>query len=544
MKSKTPVIDLVWFGESAPYWTAGSVHVCVFETRPLSALIQKIAAESAADAVLFWERSVALPPPEFLAKLLEQPVQVWHAGLKMGMRGLPGAIDFVSPCWMLNCDVPSVLESTSWRLSLKACLIRTETLKKMGGIYPQFQSVEAAGLEMGHRFISRGVLMRHIPELVQFPLPYPAPVLSFEDEIRFLFYRHGKFWSGWALWRAALSGYAGLKKVCAARAKIKSETRPENPKPYAHAPVSQPAGEAPKITVLIPTLKRYGYLRQLLPQLAAQSVRPLEIIIVDQTPEIKRDHKIGEDFRHLPLRIIYQNEPGQCASRNEGLTLAKGDYILFLDDDDEIFPDFIEKHLQSMANFKTRVSSGVAYERGAGDLPESFSFTRASDVFPTNNTMIEKKILDKSGLFDLAYNRKQRADWDLGMRVYLSGEQMVMNPEVLVIHHHSAQGGLRAHKARKDTYAQSRSSVWKRQLLSDSEIYLGLRYFTRRQVNEKIWISVFGIFSVRGNFMKKLMKFAAGCLLLPDTIMKISERRKSAEKMIKIYPQIQHLKTL
>lgn len=536
--TKAHSIDLVWFGENAPYWPAGSVHLCAFETPALDAVIKKITAESSADAVLFWDSSTSLPPHDLLLKLLDQYVQVWHAGLKMGMRGLPGAVDFVSPCWMLNCDVPSVLESTSWRLSLKACLVRTDVLKQIGGIFTGFQGVEAAGLEMGHRFITRGVFIRHIPELANYPLPYPVPFVSFEDEIRFLFYRYGKFWARWALLRAVLSGYAGLKKALNAWGKVKTEIRPEIPQPYKHKQEAETCGDQPRISVLIPTLKRYGYLRQLLPQLAAQSLTALEIIIIDQTPEAKRDHKIREDFGHLPLRIIYQNEPGQCASRNEGLSLAKGDYILFLDDDDEIFPDFIEKHVRNMRAFKTRVSSGVAYERGSGDLPEGFSYTRASDVFPTNNTMIEKKVLEKSGLFDLAYNRKQRADWDLGMRVYLSGEKMTLNPELLVIHHHSKTGGLRVHNARKETYAASRMSIWTRQLLSDSEFYLGMRYFTKRQVRESAWISVFSVFSVRGNLTKKILKFAAGLLLLPDTLLKISARWNSAKKMMKTYPQI------
>ena len=534
-----PTIDLIVIGrEKNMNWPHGKIFFCDDSVKSIYETIQAQIHSSSSDAWLFWDGNTALPAFEFLNKIMEQPVQVWHAGLKMGMRGLPHALDFVSPVWMLNCDAPSALETTSWRLSLKACLIRTDVLKQMGGIYSEFQSVEAAGLEMGHRFITRGVFMRHVPELADSP-EMPVLKIPFEDEIRFIFYRHGFFWSRWSLFRAVCTGYSSLKNAVNVWNKIKNENRPETVKIYRHAVVSGKIKETPKVTVLIPTLMRYGYLRQLLPQLAGQTIPPLEIIIVDQTPENKRDKKIVDDFRNLPLRLIYQDEPGQCGSRNEGLLMAKGDRILFLDDDDEVFADCIEKHLECLKKFQTKVSSGVAYERGAGNLPENFSYARASDVFPTNNTMIEKTILEKSGLFDLAYNRKQRADGDLGMRVYLSGEQMILNPDIAVIHHHSSKGGLRAHKARKDTYAASRASLWSRRLLSDSEIYLAMRYFSKRQIREMIWSNIFSTFSFHGSKLKKTLKFLTALLQLPNTVFKIRKSYLSAVKMTKNFPQIQ-----
>lgn len=532
------LIDLILLGPGKePKWDLGKSSTCDFTVTAINEIIEKKVFHSDAEACLFWNAAEPLPAPELLKQLLEQrAVQVWHAGLKRGLSGLPGIIDFVSPCWTLNCDAPSVLESNSWRLSLDACLIRTEVLKKMGGIYTAFSSVEAAGLEMGLRFMTRGIFMRYVPGLSCEKKAKPA--LVFEDELRFIYCGYGSFWMKWAIFRAAWSGYASLGNIIKAWNRVRKEKRPAVPQPFPHEIKKNKTENFPKVSVLIPTLCRYGYLRQLLPQLAGQSVPPFEIIIVDQTPEAKRDVKLLEDFSHLPIRLIYQNEPGQCASRNEGLCSAKGDYILFLDDDDEIFQDLIEKHLENMNGFQTRVSSGVAYERGSGNLPENFSYVRMSDVFPTNNSLIEKKILEKSGLFDLAYNRKQRADGDLGMRIYLSGENMVLAPSAAVIHHHSSSGGLRTHKARTRTYAASRTSIWTRRILSDSEIYFGMRYFSQRQVREMMWIAALGTFSSHKSAAQKFFKCIAAIIFMPDTLIKLVRNFKSAKKMMKIYPKI------
>ncbi len=59
-----------------------------------------------------------------------------------------------------------------------------------------------------------------------------------------------------------------------------------------------------------------------------------------------------EEFSDLPLRWIYQEQPGQCSSRNAGLQTAQGEAILFLDDDDEIPENLIEILLTSMQRYQ------------------------------------------------------------------------------------------------------------------------------------------------------------------------------------------------
>ncbi len=175
---------------------------------------------------------------------------------------------------------------------------------------------------------------------------------------------------------------------------------------------------------------------------------------------------------------------------------------------------------------------------GAGPLPEAFTYLRVSDVFPMGNTLIRKDVLYRSGLFDLAYERGQRADGDLGMRVYLSGALMVLNPNIRILHHHAPRGGLRVHKARVITYASSRKYITHRHLPSVTEIYLAKRYFKPRQVREELWLRALGTLSLRGPWWKRLLKIILGTLLLPDTWWKIRDRYFLATEMLKKFPQI------
>jgi len=492
-------IDLLWLNPrmELPSWNLGSLHICKPEVGAIINLLNESLPTSIADAWLFWDPNLGMPDEVFNVSLLNQTPDVWHAGLRFGLGGKPEMIDYVSPTWMFNCDPDTAIEATSWRLSLKACLIRTQILQQLGGPRPEFETLDGAGLEMGYRYIRKGVFVRYVPELVPKMTIVPKFDMPIGEQLRFIRDGFGKTWLTWACLRSFLNNrsffYIGMWK------KLIREDNYIQPRPYHRRIVSEvPSLTESRVSVLIPTVNRYPYLRTLLGQLRSQTVSPIEILIIDQTPQFARDNQLVQDFSDLPISMFFLNKAGQCTSRNLGLQQAKGDFILFIDDDDEIPPNLIEKHLLTLQALEVNISNGVACEVGAGELSEDFKFMRLSNVFPTNNTLIKREILKKSGSFDIAYDQGQRADHDLGMRLYLSGEMLVLNPEITVLHHHAPTGGLREHKARINTYAASRQQLFKHNLPTVSDIYLAKRYFSDRQVREMLWISVLGTFSLKG----------------------------------------------
>lgn len=539
----TRLIDLICLSDAqtSPEWSLGAIHCTLPDVRSVCAVIERQLLTSQAEAWLFWDAVLGEPDPQIVASLLDRPGNGWHAGLRLGMAGQPGLLDFVAPTWMLNRDPDPTIEATSWRLSLRACLIRTDVLRQMGGPHPGFKTLAGAALEMGHRYISRGVLLRSAPALIGQPTTLDAPP-PFEDELRFIVLRSSRFWTLWALGRAVLTGYVPPATAIRAWRTVGGSVRHQEPAPYHHAAPAVTDVPHGSVSILIPTVDRYPYLQTLLTQLRAQTIPPLEVLVIDQTDAARRDNSLAERFADLPIRVITLDRAGQCSSRNIGLQQARGEHILFIDDDDEIAPDLIERHLRVLAAFGSTVSSGTAHEVGAGRLPDHFTFTRASDVFPTNNTLIRRDVLRQSGLFDLAYERMPRADGDLGMRIYLSGAFMIYTPEVSVLHHHAPQGGLRVHKVRVITYASSRHSLRQRHLPSVSEIYLALRYFSPRQVRESLWMRAFGTFAIQSNTSRKLLKAIIALVLLPDTAWKIRKAHQQARQMLHDYPHIPTLK--
>lgn len=522
-------------------WKLGKSFSCQPKAEAINEIISTNFTDDPSDAWFFWDPDLGQPDVNLLLELLETTADCWHAGLALGLSGEPEIIDFVSPTWMLNRDPDPTIEATSWRLSFRACLVRSEILRQLGGPCADFESLEAAGLELGFRYIRLGAIVRHVPKLVASMQVPKGGEISLRDQLLFVDHGFGRRWTNWAIFRAAWTRFASLRDLMKVWKNVRKLPPSEIHKPFQHKAKDLDPIPPDRVSVLIPTLKRYSYLQVLLNQLRGQSVKAFEIFVIDQTPQQDRDLEMKNQFSDLPARWYFLDQAGQCSSRNFGLQKAQGDYILFLDDDDEIPPDLIERHLADLILFNINISNGVAIESGNGDLPQDFRFLRVSNVFPTNNTMIRECVLQKSGLFDLAYDHGQRADHDLGMRLYLNGELMILNPSIRVLHHHAPVGGLREHKARVDTYAASRTRVYKQVLPSISDLYLIKRYFSPRQLREQIWIDLFGTFSIKGSFCKRLIKGVIAFVSLPRNINQIKIRERKAEHKLEIYPQIPEL---
>jgi len=108
------------------------------------------------------------------------------------------------------------------------------------------------------------------------------------------------------------------------------------------------------VSVVIPTYKRtVEYISRAVESVLNQTYPNVEIIVIDDSTSAYEKQKETEAYFASLNRsnIIYlQNEEnlGGSLTRNRGIKVANGDYITFLDDDDEYLPEKIEKQLAFM----------------------------------------------------------------------------------------------------------------------------------------------------------------------------------------------------
>lgn len=108
--------------------------------------------------------------------------------------------------------------------------------------------------------------------------------------------------------------------------------------------------EKPFITIVIPTFNHAKFLRNAIYSVANQTYTNWEIVIVDNHSTDNTDDVLKE-FVNLPLRAFKIKNYGIIASsRNFGIQKAKGEWISFLDSDDEWLPDKLQKCVEKINN--------------------------------------------------------------------------------------------------------------------------------------------------------------------------------------------------
>lgn len=186
-----------------------------------------------------------------------------------------------------------------------------------------------------------------------------------------------------------------------------------------------------KISVIIPTHNRADILPRAIKSIQNQT-RPVDEIIVvsdgstDNTEEVVK--ALAEKDRRIRLIAYHPGHNGNYA-RNRGLEAATGEFIAFLDDDDEWLPrktelqmELFEKEPDVGLVYSSQnciyTDSGITYQTQPmyrGDLSKRI-FIRGEMGTPSQ-VMVRKSVLDETGPFDLELGALQ--DYDLWIRCCL-----------------------------------------------------------------------------------------------------------------------------
>lgn len=165
-------------------------------------------------------------------------------------------------------------------------------------------------------------------------------------------------------------------------------------------------------SVIIPTYNRPDFLKEALLSLMRQTCRKFELIVVN-TGSPEHNKKITGYLENrkaaFPFRIVSMKNRGPSAARNKGSRIAKGDWLVFLDDDDRWKPVYLEE-LERFFR-KHKVESVLTWLRnfnGEREFPgKKIRLDRPGQEFYLrnigiigSNLAIQKKRFDQLGGFD------------------------------------------------------------------------------------------------------------------------------------------------
>lgn len=371
-------------------------------------------------------------------------------------------------------------------------------------------------------------------------LPLPFGSLPIKDEYRFISRYFNPVWSFYVLMIRLLSfrnpfielhSFFNTRNV--KRVNIFKQIKERN---YYGSFASTLVKEAPKVSIVLPTLNRYSYLRDILNDLEKQTYKNFEVIIIDQSFPFQKE--FYKDFG-FTLKVIHQQNPGLWTARNRGVRESSGSFIAFTEDDVRVNPDWLTQHLRCMEYFSCDISAGIFFLQNT-NLPKHKSFFRWAEQFASGNALVKREVFEKVGLFDLQFERMRMGDGEFGLRCYLNGVESVSNPVAYCLDVKAAEGGLR----QMGSWDGFRPTNWFAPRPIPSVLYLTRRYFGNRLAILDLCIKVpASIIPHRYKNRPILLLLASmvAFLLFPLVLSQVIRSWKLSTKMIGIGAKVELL---
>ncbi|WP_243739836.1 glycosyltransferase family 2 protein [Flavobacterium chryseum] len=202
--------------------------------------------------------------------------------------------------------------------------------------------------------------------------------------------------------------------------------------------------ESGTIDILIPTIGRREYLKDVLLDLSLQTYLPKNVIIVEQNPDLEKvsdlDYITTESWP-FTIKHIFTHQPGACNARNLAMAEVKSEWVFMADDDIRLESLFLEE------------AFSVIEKDGA----EQITFGCYAPNYPQNTKLKQKaqwgsfgsgcSIVKSENIKNISYNPGFEfgygEDTDFGMQLRNSGHDVLYAPKPEILHLKAPMGGFR-----------------------------------------------------------------------------------------------------
>jgi GT2 family glycosyltransferase len=205
-----------------------------------------------------------------------------------------------------------------------------------------------------------------------------------------------------------------------------------------------------RISVVIPTYQRRASIRRAVEALARQTLPATEFEVIVPIDGSDDGTKEMLDGFQAPFRLtaIWQPNQGRAAARNAGAGLANGELIVFLDDDMEPVPGFLQAHLDAHPAGSRRAVVGPVPIPADSSAPPIVSYRRDAtnallarlaqpgyrlgfrDVY-TGNLSLERGVLCQVGGLDETFKLYGHEDYELAYRLAKAGVEFGYSPDAV-----------------------------------------------------------------------------------------------------------------
>ncbi len=202
-----------------------------------------------------------------------------------------------------------------------------------------------------------------------------------------------------------------------------------------------------QVSVIVPAYNSEAWIKRAVQSVLSQTITDIEIIVIDDCSNDRTGEVIQQIDDPRIKYICSQKNEGAGGARNRGIQMARGEYLAFIDSDDEWMPTKLQRQLELLSSLAE--SWGVCHtgciivkdgQRSITQLPkEQFSgwalnhylHNRFGFLNPST-LLVRRAVIEDVGLFDVRLLRGQDYDWFL--RVFQKYQLALVSESLAVIH--------------------------------------------------------------------------------------------------------------
>ena len=165
----------------------------------------------------------------------------------------------------------------------------------------------------------------------------------------------------------------------------------------------------PEVSIIIPCIKNSKHLNRILPQIKIQTYKKFEVIVMDGSESVSE-------------------------KRNKGFSKARGEWIIFIDDDTNIPQNWLKEFMENKR--KDAIIGGVVSTMELGET---------DTCIETCNVMIHRTLMEKVK-FDTKFNKAAQEDYDWCLQAKKNGYKLIRIPNACL---HHLRGGSTGYRLKK-----------------------------------------------------------------------------------------------
>lgn len=274
------------------------------------------------------------------------------------------------------------------------------------------------------------------------------------------------------------------------------------------------------VSVVITSYGReFAQIRRSIESAHKQTYQDIEIILVDDNDPNSDCRKDIEEtvssldyVRYCPM----EKNSGAQKARNKGISVSRGSFIAFLDDDDEWLPQKIEKQMSVYQKGVGLIySKGYSIDEATGNKKPyvtSFNFRKevgfldllyADYIGTTTQALIPKEVFDKCGRFDILQPARQ--DYEMWLRI--SREYRCIGVDEPLFYHYYHEGEQISKNPKKAICGLKHildvnADAYKKHPIAKSHVYLNMyRHVKKNDIRQAVKFAILAsLFFVKGCF--------------------------------------------